>query len=368
MIRVGALDRVLREAVPAVAPAVQLVVRQDGEEVFARACGWLDPERRLQPVTPTTRFDLASLTKLFAVTAFMTLVEEGRVTLEQPVSAVLPAFAGERPIRPYEDPLNPGDWVTVVESEATVDAARVTFRQLLTHTSGLPAWRPLYLQPDAGTARQMALTTFFSYPPGTRVVYSDVGLILLGFAVERLTGRSLETVVEARVLTPLGLRHTTYRPSMGMRERCAPTEFCRWRERRICGEVHDENAYRLGGISAHAGLFSTAWDVADFGQSFLTGGLLSPVTVAAMTRCQAEDEGVRRGLGFALRVDDPRSSGYPFGEQAFGHTGFTGTSLWIDPARELVVALLTNEVYYGREHRRIAALRSAVHRAVSDTR
>jgi CubicO group peptidase (beta-lactamase class C family) len=210
----------------------------------------------------------------------------------------------------------------------------------------------------------MALSTFFSYPPGTHVVYSDIGLILLGFAIERLTGLSLDAAIRARVLTPLGLRNTGYRPSVALRETCAPTEFCRWRERRIQGEVHDENAYRLGGVSAHAGLFSTAQDVAAFGQSFLTGALLSSETVAAMTRCHAEDKGVRRGLGFALRLDDPKSCGYPFSERAFGHTGFTGTSLWIDPTRELVVALLTNEVYRGRENRNIAPLRVAVHHAI----
>jgi CubicO group peptidase (beta-lactamase class C family) len=154
---------------------------------------------------------------------------------------------------------------------------------------------------------------------------------------------------------------------VALRETCAPTECCRWRERRIQGEVHDENAYRLGGVSAHAGLFSTARDVAAFGQSFLSAGLLSFETIAAMARCHAEDGGARRGLGFALRVDDPASSGYPFSGQAFGHTGFTGTSLWIDPARELIVALLTNEVYHGRENRHIASLRVAVHHAVVET-
>lgn len=364
MIDFESVAEILRNAVPTLCPAAQLVVCWHAEDVFAQAYGWLDPETRLRPATLTTRFDMASVTKLFAVTAFMTLVEAERVTLDQPVSSVLPAFSGKRAIQPYEDPLNPGAWVTVVETDAAVDAGQVTFRQLLTHTSGLPAWRPLYRQAGVAAARQMAMTTFFSYPPGTRVVYSDVGLILLGFAIERLTGRSLGAAVRTRVLAPLGVRHTGYCPSPALRDNCVPTEFCGWRNRRIRGEVHDENAYQLGGVSAHAGLFSTARDVAAFGQSFLSAGLLLSKTIAAMTRCHAADEDVRRGLGFALRVNDPESSGYPFGEQAFGHTGFTGTSLWIDPARALVVALLTNEVYHGRENRQIASLRVAVHRAV----
>ncbi len=356
----------LRNAVPTVCPAAQLVVRWRDEEVFARTYGWLDPERCLQRATLATHFDLASLTKLFTVTAFMILVEEGRVTLDQPVSRVLPAFSGERPIRPYEDPIHPGAWVTVEETDATVDAAQITFRQLLTHTSGLPAWRPLYRQPDVAFARHMALTTFLSYLPGACIVYSDIGLILLGFAVEKLTDLALDAAIRTRVLIPLGLQNTCYRPSSSLRDTCAPTEFCRWRRRRIRGTVHDENADRLGGISAHAGLFSTAPDVVIFGQSFLADRLLASDTIAAMTRCHAEDEFVRRGLGFALRSEDSQSSGYPFSERAFGHTGFTGTSLWIDPERELVVALLTNEVYHGRENRNIAPLRVAVHRAIVD--
>jgi CubicO group peptidase (beta-lactamase class C family) len=359
-------DEILHTAITDICPAAQLVVRRSDQELFARAYGWLDPQTRSRAATLTTRFDLASVTKLFAVTAFMTLVEEGWVMLDQPVSTVLPAFVGRRRIRPYEDPLAPGAWITVEQADATVDAAQITFRQLLTHTSGLPAWRPLYRQQDTAAARQMALNTFFSYLPGTHVVYSDIGLILLGFVIEKVTGLALETAIRARVLAPLGLRHTDYCPPPALRDSVAPTEFCRWRDRRIQAEVHDENAYRLSGVSAHAGLFSTARDVAAFGQSFLSGGLLSWVTVDEMTRCQTEEKGVRRGLGFALHVDDPESSGYPFSAHAFGHTGFTGTSLWIDPVRELVVALLTNEVYHGRESRNIAPLRVAVHRAIVD--
>jgi CubicO group peptidase (beta-lactamase class C family) len=453
-----------------ICPAAQLVVRWRGEEILARADGWLVPDKERCPTRPDTLFDLASLTKLFTTTTFMTLVEAGDVALDQPVYTVLPELDEVRPIQPYEDPLEPGAFVTVsslapsaaappslfaaapplfaegllteadvgretlpnsnlfAESLLTeagdgretlpnsnlfaeglltevqgdgqetlpneiieplpnesvetlshrkgeVDARRITFRHLLTHSAGLPAWRPLNQQPSAEAARQLALTTFFSYPPGTRVIYSDIGLILVGLSIERLTGQSLPAAMQTRVFGPLNLQHTRYLPlsaGRGSQDRdgssIAPTEFCRWRKRRIVGEVHDENAWRLGGIAGHAGLFSTAHDVATLGQLFLDGGapLLRAETVAEMTRLQMQDGNARRGLGFGLWSPDPEASGNPFSRRAFGHTGFTGTSLWIDPARDLVVALLTNEVYNGRKGRGILSLRLAIHRAVVD--
>ena len=402
------VNKILRDAIGVVTPAAQLVVRFRGDIVFSEAFGWLDPEMRARPTRPDTLFDMASVSKLFTVTAFMTLVEEGRVALDTPVSTVLPEFGGLRSIQPYEDPLSPGGMVAVVENSGFVDAGRVTFHDLLTHTSGLPAWRPLYREPSAETARQMALNTFFSYPTGTQVVYSDIGLILLGMAIEQLTGQSLDVAVRDRVTVPLELRHTCYLPvksnEKGVKGNeatisdhallltdnsllisdyslpipnpqslpVAPTEFCTWRNRRIAGAVHDENAYRLGGVAGHAGVFSTAEDIAAFGQIYLdrpTGQrrgfpLLLSSTVDAMTRCYTDGIGTRRGLGFTLWLSDPEASGNPFSQRAFGHTGFTGTCVWMDSERDLVVALLTNEVYNGRQNRGIAGLRVAVHQAI----
>lgn len=367
-------DTILQNAVGVITPAAQLVVRHHGAVVFSEAFGWLDPETHERPTQPDTLFDMASVSKLFTVTALMTLVEEGRIALDTPVSTVLPEFSGLRPIQPYEDPLNPGGMVAMAAGDGFVDAARVTFHDLLTHTSGLPAWRPLYRQPTAAAARQMALDTFFSYPTGTQVVYSDIGLILLGMAMERLTGQSLDAAVHDRVTAPLEVHNTRYLSVSSVQsvENIAPTEFCVWRNRRLVGAVHDENAYRFGGVAGHAGIFSTAEDVAAFGQMFLdrpTGRrrgfpLLLSSTVDTMTCCYTDGIGTRRGLGFALWLPDPEASGNPFSPSAFGHTGFTGTSLWMDPERELVVALLTNEVYNGRVNRSIAGLRVAVHRAI----
>jgi len=287
---------------------------------------------------------------------------------------VLPEFSGVRSIQPYENPLDWDKTVSVppllkgegqVVRASTVDADKVTFRNLLVHNSGLPAWRAFKDQPDAQAALQMAFDTFFSYPTAEQIVYSDVGLILLGVATSRLAGRPVDETIYQRVTQPLGLS-AHFQPAAPLQsaQNIAPTEFCKWRGRRIVGEVHDESAWRLGGVAGHAGMFAHARDVAAFGQSFLDASLLRPETIAEMTRLQAEANAVRRGLGFALWSPDPVASSNPFSQATFGHTGFTGTCLWIDPSRSLVVALLTNDVYGGREGRGIADLRVKIHRAI----
>jgi CubicO group peptidase (beta-lactamase class C family) len=378
-----AVDAILQSAVPQGTPAAQLTVRRQGYVVLSQSYGWLDPETHERRIRPDTLFDLASVTKLFVVSAFMALVDAGRVGIDQRVSEVLPGFHGLRPVRPYEDPLAPGGFVTVTETDEPVDAGQITFRQLLTHTSGLPAWRPLFQRASYEAARLLAVETAFAYPPGTRIVYSDIGLILIGMAIEHIAGLPLDQVVATQITKPLGLVQTRYLPIdpqgplipgtllqqtglAGAGTSIAPTEQCAWRGRRIVGEVHDENAAGLGGVSGHAGLFSTADDVAKFGQLFLDGGrpLLRAGTVDEMARLQAKQGDTRRGIGFALWSPDPEASGNPFSQGAFGHTGFTGTSLWMDAERQLVVALLTNEVYHGRTNRRIGQLRVAVHTAV----
>ena len=360
--RYQAVDDALRAEVErGSTPAAQLVIRRQGDVVFAQNYGLLDPFDPGQPVRSDTRFDLASVTKLFTTTLFMMKVQAGLSGLDEPVCGVLPEFSGPRPIQPYEDPLAWSETVDVSGgAQGMVDASRITFRQLLSHTSGLPAWRPLHAQPAAASAREAALATFFSYLPGTRVIYSDVGLILLGMAVERLYGSSLADAVQAHICAPLELRQTAFMPIPNPSpENIAPTEICGWRGRRMRGEVHDENAWRLGGAAGHAGLFSNADDLARFGQMFCGGGtpLLEQSTLAEMVKEHASEGAVRRGVGFHLWSPDPEASSHPFSPDTYGHTGFTGTSLWIDPVRELVTALLTNEVYNGRAERKIGRLR-----------
>lgn len=370
-------DSILSQAIGAITPSAQLVIRHEGAVAHDVAMGSLDPETKSRPVDHETLYDLASVTKLFSATAFMTLVEEGKISIDDPVKTVLPEFSGARPIQPYENPLDWGKMVSVpplAEGEKrgaranTVDADQVTFRNLLIHNSGLPAWRAFKDQPDADSAIRLALETFFSYPLGERVVYSDVGLILLGLAVSRLAGSPLNAVISERVTQPLGLSaHFQPAAPLSSIQNFAPTEFCKWRGRRIVGEVHDESAWRLGGVAGHAGMFAHARDVAKFGQSFLDASVLKRETIVEMTRLQAAFNDVRRGLGFALWSPDPEASSHPFSPSTYGHTGFTGTCLWIDPKRQLVVAFLTNEVYNGRENRGIADLRVQVHRAIVES-
>jgi CubicO group peptidase (beta-lactamase class C family) len=207
------------------------------------------------------------------------------------------------------------------------------------------------------------------YPPGSQSVYSDLGVILLGEILERAAGRPLEDFVRERVFEPLGMHDTLFRPPASLAARIAPTEFDPWRGRMVRGEVHDENAFALGGAAPHAGLFGTAGDLSRFAQMLLSGGVLddrrivSRETVELFTR-RAGIPGSDRALGWDTRSAEGSSAGTFFSSRSFGHTGFTGTSIWIDPERNLFVILLTNRVYPTRENNLIRQARPAVADAV----
>lgn len=328
--------------------AVAAVVRR-GVVVALRSMGWaqLYPERRV--MAPDTLFDLASLTKVMAtLPAVLVLLERGALRLDDPVSLYLPEFAGE-------------------------GREEVRLRHLLTHTAGLPAGVPLWQDPgDRASRIRRACQAPLLAPPGTRVIYSDVGFILLGEVVERVAGRPLDRFVQDHVLQPLGLREARFNPPPAVRPRCAATEYREALGRYLCGEVHDENAAALDGVAGHAGLFATAAEVAAYGQMWLAGGslggvqILSPAAVAAATRDQTP--GLQEARGWGWLVVRPGSEGLSCGDLfspgSFGHTGFTGTSLWVDPARELVVVLLTNRVHLGRTDH-ILRLRPRFHNAVA---
>jgi CubicO group peptidase (beta-lactamase class C family) len=289
-------------------------------------------------------------------------VDAGRVWLETPIVDILPEFGGTRPIRPYEHPLNPGEMVEVVPAtDAQVDANTITFRHLLTHSSGLPAWINLRRGADIPARLHMCFTTPFAYPPGSTVVYSDVGLILLGEAIARLTDRPLDSAIKRLVALPLDLS-IRYGPLRDATGQVPPTEFCQWRGRRIVGEVHDENAATLDGVAGHAGLFGTAADVAALAQRYLAkgGGFISPRLAEEATRAQVQD----RGLGWMMRSPEGSSSGRYFSAGSYGHTGFVGNSVWVDPVRALIVVALTNNVFFGRDKAHILAFRPALHDAV----
>lgn len=301
-------------------------------------------------VTAGTIYDLASLTKVVATTtAAMILVDEGRLALDRPVRDFLPGFAG-------------------------AGKDEVTVRHLLSHSAGIASGGPLFEETEghaAFLARIEALDLADS--PGSRSLYSDFGMILLGAVLEKITGRPLEGFVEERVLAPLSMRDTMFCPPPSLRERIAPTELDSWRGRFLRGEVHDENTWAMGGSAPHAGLFGTAGDLARFARLFLAGGtlergdgrrLLSRETIELFTR-RAGVPDSDRALGWDTKSAQGSSAGTLLSPRSFGHTGFTGTSLWIDPERGLFLILLTNRVHPTRDNPLIREVRPAVADAVA---
>lgn len=293
------------------------------------------------PPDERTIWDLASLTKVAGTTsALIQLVADGRVVLDAPVQRYLAEWTGG-------------------------GKERVTVRHLLTHSAGLPAWRPLYKESeDAASALRLVYDTPLDTVPGARMVYSDLGAILLGEIVIRVSGQPLDGYLQQHVFGPLRMEATGFRPPAALAPYIAPTELDAWRQRHLRGEVHDENAYALGGVAGHAGLFSTAFDLDRFARMYLAGGTLDGVrvldsaTIAAFTAVQ-DTTLSRRALGWDTPTGD-NSAGSRMSARAFGHTGFTGTSLWIDPERGVFVLLLTNRVNPTRMNNRIGAVRMAL--------
>jgi CubicO group peptidase (beta-lactamase class C family) len=337
---------VLRRALADSAFPGAIAVVGTGDSLLARVgVGAIDWGAATAP-EDRTLWDLASLTKVVALTsAMMQLVERGAVDLDAPVQRYLPEWTG-------------------------AGKERVTIRHLLTHSSGLPAWRPLYKE-SASPAGALGLVYFTPLDtlPGARMVYSDLGAILLGQVVERVSGEPFEAYVARHLLAPLGMTSTRFRPPAELRPRIAPTEYDPWRQRKVWGEVHDENAFALGGVSAHAGLFSSARDLVRFARMYLKGGTLdgarifSSETIARFTARQ-DSTLSHRALGWET-PSGSNSAGHLLSSRAFGHTGFTGTSIWIDPERDLFVILLSNRVNPTRENRRISQVRVALADAVA---
>jgi CubicO group peptidase (beta-lactamase class C family) len=308
--------------------------------LIEHAVGQLDRADYTRPDAHTL-WDMASLTKVVALTSvLMTLVDEKKLSLDAPVQRYIPEFSGK--------------WKN-----------RVTVRHLLTHSGGLPAWRPLYKESSSpADALALAIATPLDTLPGVRMVYSDIGAIILGEIAHRITKKPLEQLAAERIFSPLGMNETFYRPDTSLRSRTAPTEIDPWRQRHLRAEVHDENAYALGGVSGHAGLFSTAHDLARLARAYLSGGELdgrriwSAKTIAQFTRAQ-NLEISHRGLGWET-ANGANSGGRFMSPSAFGHTGFTGTSIWMDPENDVFVILLSNRVNPTRENRRITSVRTAL--------
>lgn len=327
-------------------PGAVLAVGYQGEVIHLQPYGHQAYDDEAAPVTAETLYDLASLTKVVATTTMaMILVDEGRLELDTPVQHLLPGFVGE-------------------------NKEKVTIRHLLTHSSGLPAWAPLYETLEGKETYVDSIQAMsLAYEPGTQAVYSDLGVILLGAILEKTAGEPLDTFIRRRVFEPLGMENTLFLPPPEWCGKIAPTEFDSTRGRFIHGEVHDENARALGGVAPHAGLFSTAGDLARFAQMVLNRGILdgtriiSEETVERFTR-RAGVPNSTRAIGWDTKSAEGSSAGDLFSPTSFGHTGFTGTSLWIDPERRLFVILLTNRVLPTRDNQLIREARPAVADAV----
>lgn len=329
--RLESIDRVVQRGIKAGGyPGAAVVVGRKGAAVWQRGFGNLSWSAVSGAVDPDrTIYDVASLSKVIGTTtAVMVLFDEKKIDLDAPVFRYLPAFSGG------------------LKDEVTV-------RELLTHRSGLPAGRDLWRKARSPQeARDMVLATPLEYRPNSAYIYSDLGADVLGMIVEEVSGQRLDVFLANRVFGPLGMHDTEYRPADSLRYRIAPTEVTPPRGYPLRGEVHDENAYALGGIAGHAGLFSTAADLSVFAQMMLNGGsydgvqIISDSTVALFTRRTAG----HRALGWDT-ADGDYGSGKYLTERAYGHTGFTGTSIWIDPDREMFVVLLTNRVHAARAQR-----------------
>ena len=335
------LDSVIRAAIADHAtPGATIAVVRRGKLLLLKGYGHTDWARGAPRANDSTMYDMASLTKVVATTtAAMILEDEGTLDLSRTVASYLPE---------YDVP----------------DKRAITVRMLLTHTSGIRSNFPLWKE---AKGREQYLAGMVTFPlvrePGSAVEYTDWNMVLMQFIIERLTGQTLDQFVQARVFGPLGMRDTRYKPPESLKPRIAPTETEDFRGGQVWGVVHDETAWALGGVSGNAGLFSSARDLAVFVQMLLNGGsyggvqLIKPSTVARWTARQRPD--ASRALGWD--TPSPQSSaGRFFSLRSFGHTGFTGTSIWADPEKELFVVLLTNRVNPTRDNQKIGPLRRAV--------
>ena len=342
----GDIDRAVLDGVSAgIYPAAVVVVGTRDSVLHARGYGHFTWDASSPVPTPdSSLFDLASLTKVVATaSAIMLLADRGRVALRRSVAAYLPAFRGE-------------------------GKARVTVRHLLEHRSGLRAFLPLNtLARDMEAARQLVLTEPLRWEPGARMEYSDLNGMLLGWVVEAAAGRPLDAFVAAELFAPLGMTQTMFVPARRLRGRTVPVGL--WREHVIAGQVHDQNAVRLGGVSGYAGLFSSGLDLARYAQMILRRGQTE--TGDQLIRTGTVELFMRRGtdaraLGWAMRdTMSEDNTGSLLSASTVGHTGYTGTSIWIDPDRNLFVILLTNRVFAPRTRRSIAGLKR-VRGAVAD--
>lgn len=326
-------------------PGAAVAVTREGHVVALKALGRFTYDLNVPEVMPDTVFDLASVSKVIATTSMaMILYERGLLDLDAQVTGVVPEFSGE-------------------------DARRheITFRMLLAHSSGLAAYEKLFLRAQTRESLvEEALRVPLKANPGNHAEYSDIGFIVLGLALERIAEEALDRFCQREIFGPLGMLQTTFNPPAGWKSRIPPTANDEtFRKRIIQGEVQDENASVMGGVAPQAGLFSTASDVATFAHTLVNGG--SPVirreTLGVFTRRETSPAKTSRALGWDT-PSTPSQSGKYFSPSSFGHLGYTGTSLWIDPQRQLSITLLTNRTWPDCSNQGIKEIRPRFHDAV----
>ncbi len=322
----AAADSVLAPAVGKRFTGAVARIERSGALIAERAYGRVDDGLGSAPVDVTTRFDLASLTKVFVATTALQAVERGELSLDTTLASILP------------------EWAAAPKSA-------ITLRRLLAHDGGLQSGAD-YRELLGDSVERYALARPLVAPVGERVVYSDLGFIALGVVIARALGTSLATAV-AQTCRSIGAVDTSFRPRWTERGAIPATEDDGWRGR-LRGEVHDEKCWLMNGVAGHAGLFGTAADVARLAGIYAgdangrASSALGTVLALEAIREQAADPVLRRGLGWALKTSEANSCGERMSLQTFGHTGFTGTCVWVDPVRDLTIVLLTNAVYYGR--------------------
>ena len=338
---------ILREAIAEdIFPSAAVAVLWRGKLVALKAFGRFTDEPSSPEVTTATPFDLASVTKVVATaTMAMILYERGLLDLEAPVVAIAPEFSGSDSRRKH-----------------------ITVRMLLAHSSGLPAYEKLYQRASCkDELLSLAFNTNLTADPGARAEYSDIGFIILGSLLERIADEALDRFCQREIFGALGMVHTMFNPPAAVRGLIPPTVAdCVLRHRVIQGEVQDENASVLGGVAGHAGVFSSATDMAIFAGALSHGYPVRPDTVDFFTRRETSPQGTSRTLGWDT-PSSPSQSGKYFSPGSFGHLGYAGTSLWIDPQRQLSVVLLTNRTWPDCRNQAIKTIRPALHDSIIES-
>jgi len=349
MTGLGEAFHVLESAIEdSIFPGAQVALVRDNNMVIYRGFGRQTYNKKSPDISTRTIYDLASVTKVVATTlTAMRLWEQGKLDLDAPVYRYLPDFRG-----------------------AQKDS--VTLRHLFTHSAGLHWWVDLW---NKAETKDEALAFIhelpLDYAPGDSMIYSDLGLILIGEILEKVTGRQIDQLAAELVFSPLGMTDTQFNPSKTNLTRIAPTERGGSMNRGLIhGDVHDENTHFLSGVSTHAGLFSTVEDLAALARVLINGGefgsvrLFSEGTLKYWTTHQNLPEGSNRALGWLTPSSENSSAGDYFSSSSFGHTGFTGTSIWVDPERKIAVVLLTNRVHPTRKRGGMHQVRRDFHNAI----